>query len=242
MSASDHRARARAALSGHWAMAVLVGLVASLLGGTNTGYGVNFDVNLSDLLEQTSYSSLGMRGILMALLGILGSVAVVYALVMAVLGGVIGLGYRRYNLNLIDGVEAEFGDLFSQFSRFWDAFVLSLLMSVFTLLWSLLFIIPGIVAAYSYSMAPYILLEDPDCTPMEAIRRSKEMMDGYKGDLFVLGLSFIGWELLSALTLGLGALLLRPYINAAHASFYRHISQDRTTGSHSPGPEYDASW
>lgn len=240
MSARDHRARARAALSGHWVMAVLVGLVAGLLGGSDMGSG-GFDINidLNQWVEGIYGVGPEVAGILLALLGTVGAVAVVYALAMLVLGGVIGLGYRRYCLNLIDGTEAEFGDLFSQFSRFLDAFVLYLLMGLFTFLWSLLLIVPGIVAAYSYSMAPYILLEDPGCTPLEAIRRSKEMMDGCKLDLFVLELSFIGWSLLSALTLGLGGLVLRPYINTAYASFYRYVSQGWTWQNNIPGPECD---
>lgn len=227
MEAFDHRARARGALNGTWVTAVLVGLIASLLGGSGTAGSLNLDIELDQ--ETIHFIAKHLDPAVVAavttVLGFLVLILAVYALVAAVIGGPVRLGYIRYNLNLIDGKDGEFSDLFSQFSRFWDAFVLNLLINLFITLWSLLFIIPGIVASYSYAMAPYILLEDPDCTPMEAIRRSKEMMDGNKGDLLTLGLSFIGWRLLSLLTLGLGDLLLVPYIAASQASFYRYVSQ-----------------
>lgn len=95
---------------------------------------------------------------------------------------------------------------------------------LYTFLWSLLFIIPGIIAAYSYAMTGYILAEDPELTAGEAISRSKEMMSGNRFRLFCLQFSFIGWEILSALTLGIGNLWLRPYKQAAVAAFYREIS------------------
>ena len=92
------------------------------------------------------------------------------------------------------------------------------------LLWSLLLIIPGIIAGYSYAMTGYILAENPELTASEAIARSKEMMAGNRFRLFCLHFSFIGWEILCTLTLGIGNLWLRPYKQAAEAAFYREIS------------------
>ena len=100
----------------------------------------------------------------------------------------------------------------------------SFLQTLYVLLWTLLLIIPGIVAGYSYAMTPYILAENPDLTASEAISRSKEMMEGNRMDLFVLELTFIGWELLCILTLGIGNLWLGPYKAAAKAAFM----QERT--------------
>ena len=220
MSASDHRARARQALNGRWIMAVLVGLVASILGG---GGNSSLNINLEQYMGTIEEVSPEVAAVLIGVIGVLGLVAMIYSGVMLLIGGVIQLGYARYNLNLIDGREAQIGDLFSYFGRFLDALLLRLLMGLFISLWTLLFIIPGIVAAHRYAMAPYIMAEDPNCTPMEAIRRSKAMMDGYKMDLFLLTLSFIGWELLSILTLGVGYLVVNPYIAAAKASFYRDL-------------------
>ncbi len=95
---------------------------------------------------------------------------------------------------------------------------------VYVLLWSLLLIIPGIIATYSYAMTEFILAEHPDLTASEAIAQSKEMMSGNRWRLFCLHFSFIGWDILSSLTLGIGNLWLRPYKQAANAAFYREIS------------------
>lgn len=226
MSSSEIRARARQALTGKWPMAVLVGLVAALLGGVSDGISLNLNLE-KDINELYSISP-EFAAILMGAIGVIGVFAFVFSLVMMVLGSVVRLGYCQYNLKLVDGKMAHMGDLFSHFDRFGDAFLLRLLMLLFTFLWSLLFVIPGIIAAYKYAMAPYILLEDPNCTPLEAINRSKEMMEGHKGELFVLELSFIGWALLSVFTLGIGGLFLTPYTNAADAVFYRDLqAQER---------------
>jgi len=115
--------------------------------------------------------------------------------------------------------------MFGYFSFWKTTAVARLLQSVYILLWSLLFIIPGIMAAYSYSMTGYILAENPNMTADEAIARSKQMMDGNRWRLFCLQISFIGWSILSSLlTFGIGDLWLTPYRQAASAAFYREIS------------------
>lgn len=95
-----------------------------------------------------------------------------------------------------------------------------LLMGVKTVLWTLLFIIPGIIKAYEYAMIPYILADDATITCKEAFKKSKEMMKGNKMRLFLLQLSFIGWEILGALALGVGIIFVVPYVEAATAEFY----------------------
>ncbi len=108
--------------------------------------------------------------------------------------------------------------------RFGDGFCLNILTAIFVLLWTLLFIIPGIIASYSYAMAPFIMLENPNCGARCAISESKEMMRGNKWRLFCLDISFIGWIILSAFTLGIGYLWLNPYMEVSRAAFYREIS------------------
>ena len=226
METYDHRARARAALSGNWGVAMLVSLVAGIIGGTSSS-GIDLNLDLSDTASITAELPGGFNVALGAIAGVFGVVVILLGLALLVvhlaLGGVIQLGEAKYNLNLIDRKEAEFRDLFSQFSRFKEALVMNLLQNLYILLWSLLLIIPGIIASYSYAMAPYILLEDPYCSGREALQRSKAMMDGHKGELFCLDLSFFGWMLLSILTMGIGDLWLNPYMKASRASFYRNL-------------------
>ena len=104
--------------------------------------------------------------------------------------------------------------------------ILGLLTSVFTFLWSLLFVIPGIVKAYSYSMAFYIKHDNPTYTWKQCIDESRKIMNGNKMRLFLLDLSFIGWIIVGILCLGIGTLWVSPYMSAAHANFYQEISQN----------------
>lgn len=217
MTSADYRAKARQDLAGKWGTALLAALVAGLLGGLVTGsLGINLEVDAEMVQRMPSL----LRGYLLAL----GSVASILGMAQFILGGTIKLGYCRFLLKNHDGEEGQVNDLVSQFPRFTEGFLLELLTGLFVALWSLLLVIPGIIAALKYSMAPFIMLENPGMKPSAALNASKALMEGHKWDLFVLGLSFIGWALLSALTMGIGALWLNPYMNAAYAAFYRNIS------------------
>ena len=133
------------------------------------------------------------------------------------------LGIIFFSLAISRNQEAKVGQIFDGFNHFGKALGAYWLMVLFTLLWSLLLIIPGIVAIYSYSMMFYILADNPSIKAMEAIDQSKKMMCGYKWKLFFLQLRFIGWALLSILTLGIGLLWLIPYIQVSVAKFYDDI-------------------
>ncbi len=98
-------------------------------------------------------------------------------------------------------------------------------MLVYIFLWTLLLVIPGIIKAIAYSQTFYILAEDPTISSEAAINKSMAMMDGHKMDYFVLMLSFIGWALLSILTLGIGFLFLMPYIQVTSANFYLNLKE-----------------
>ena len=225
--AKDFRAIARTALSGHWPSAVLAGFLAALFGGTilngtsssgGTAASSSSEVPLEEVLASVEASP-ALAGFLITILGIIA----IFSLISLVVGGAVSMGYAKYNLNLVDGNPARIEDLASQMNRLGEGFVMRFMSGIFILLWSLLLIIPGIVASFSYAMAPYILYENPGMRPMEAIKASKELMRGNKWRLFCLGFSFIGWALLSVLTLGIGNLFLRPYMEAAGAAFYRDI-------------------
>ena len=241
-SASDYRSMARRALKNYWWLAVGVTLLASILGGTSSGFTPSFNitVNGDDL---TQYYPEALRHALRVFLPISGIVS----LAQFVIGGSVSIGHNRFCLKLVDGEEARFEDLFSGFDIFGNAFVLNLLITLKVLAWSLLFVIPGIVAAYRYSMATYIMAENPGMQATDAIERSKALMDGRKGDLFCLDLSFIGWGLLAILTAGIGNLWLMPYMTVSRAAFYRSLPRsmgDRAPNGWqpNPGPQPGGDW
>jgi uncharacterized membrane protein len=140
-----------------------------------------------------------------------------------ILSGPMTLGYAIFTLNISRNQEARFEQIFDGFKNFGNSLATYLLMILFIILWMLLLIIPGIIAALSYSMTFYILADDSSIGPMEAIDKSKQMMNGYKWKLFCLGLRFIGWTLLCLLTLGIGFLWLIPYAQVSFAKFYDDI-------------------
>lgn len=211
--ACDFRAEARRALSGNWGKAVAVGLVATLLTG---GVAV---VNTGANSTNEGYLSLSGHESWIGLM----TLASAITLVALVIGGAVTMGWSKFNLKLVRNEPAKFGDLFSCFDRIGKGFCMSFLMGLFVFLWSLLLVIPGIVATYRYDLTPYILAEHPEMGALEAIRESGRLMRGNKWRLFCLQLSFFGWALLSAFTMGIGTLWLTPYIQTATAAFYEDI-------------------
>jgi len=103
---------------------------------------------------------------------------------------------------------------------------LMLLGALFIFLWCLLLIIPGIIKAYAYSMAPYIAEDNPELDPIECLRRSEVLMYGHKMDLFILHLSYIGWILLGIITLGIGLLWVKPWMEMAQVKFYEELKAE----------------
>ena len=234
--AADFRSMARDVLQGKWKIAVLVGLVASMLGAVESmGPEVKFKIEESNVKAsfefagQTIFSTGGSvnfdLGTLMA-----GSFTYIMIAILImgvfyfVLGSVINVGYAKFNLNLVDKLEGTFENLFAYFSYWKNVAVMRLFRGIYTFLWSLLFVIPGIIASYSYAMTEYIFAEHPEISADEAIDLSKQMMDGNRWRLFCLDFSFIGWDILCGLTLGIGYLWLTPYKQTARAAFYREVS------------------
>ena len=154
----------------------------------------------------------------------IGAAALIIGIALFMLASVVSIGYAYFNLNLVDGEEVSFNNLFDYLSDWKRAIIANILQVIYTFLWTLLLIIPGIIASLSYSMTNYILAENPELTANEAITRSKEMMDGNKWRLFCLNFSFIGWDILAMFTFGIGNLWLNPYKEAAKAAFYREVS------------------
>lgn len=223
MEASMLRQRARENLADNWGVSIGVAAVASLLGGLLVGVSflpeISTSIEIPLLREFSLWLEEGLR---------LGDVTVnfktgVFGFAAFLLGGVLQLGYARFLLKQHDRQNPEFNDLFSEFDRFGTGFAQHFLCNLYTALWTILLIIPGIIASYSYAMTPFILAEHPELTASQAITRSKEMMDGHKADLFILDMTYLGWGILAALTLNIGNLWLNPYRNAAYATFYRQL-------------------
>jgi len=256
--AADFRRIAREALCGKWPIAILTGFIASLMGaGIATGGGGSSSsdnndssYNFFEKIQASDEFWLLFCGILFAMVVVL----MIWVIVTIIISGAAKLGYATFNLKLVDHKEVALSDLFSQFHRLGAGFCMNFLIGLFTFLWSLLFVIPGIIKSYSYAMTPYILAENPDMTATEAITQSRQVMDGNKWRLFCLEFSFIGWELLCvlpafiavvvvgsvvmitgnmasllwiipfALITFIGSLFLMPYQEAAYAAFYRDVA------------------
>ena len=228
LKAKDFRYYARESLRGRWLKAGGAGLVAGLLGGAissgwSSGSSGSGAESGSSAAGTDMLASLGsgpdVPPILLAILMGVGLVLLLWAIVILVIGGATTLGYAKYNLNLVDDKNPKLKDIFSQYDRLGTGFGMQFFRGLFTFLWSLLFVIPGIIASYSYYMTPFILCERPDMTSIEAIRESKELMRGNKWRLFCLEISFIGWELLASGVMGVVIMLIMtPMIMADGAS------------------------
>ena len=135
------------------------------------------------------------------------------------------------------GKKPEAKDAFAGFDDFWTGFKALFLVGLFTFLWSLLFIIPGIIKSFSYSQTMMIVAENKGIGARDAINRSKAMMDGRKMDYFVLGLSFIGWGLLCCITLGIAYIWVGPYMQATMVNFYNDIKPAEATAEETANQE-----
>jgi uncharacterized membrane protein len=132
-------------------------------------------------------------------------------------------GFTVYFLDLVRQKPVSMGYLARGFSDYVRIFLTILLMGIYICLWTLLLIVPGVIKAYSYSMTYYILKDNPELSYDAAINKSMEMMRGHKMELFLLDLSFLGWWILSILTLGIGFLFLNPYYQTTRSHFYEEL-------------------
>jgi len=160
--------------------------------------------------------------LLTLIVGIISGASIPLIIGLLIMGPLtVGLSYALIhvveNPNGSDNYELLF-DGFKQ--SFVTSFLAILLVRLFTFLWSLLFVIPGIIKGLSYSMTSFIIAENPMIDPMDAIAKSQELMRGHKFELFMLHLSFIGWYLLGIITFGIGLFFIIPYVQTAIANFY----------------------
>ena len=145
------------------------------------------------------------------------SVSTVYSMLIS---GPMTLGYAMFAISIFRRRETSPAEVFYGFERFAKAFGLYIVMSIFIFLWTLLLIVPGIIAAFRYSMCFYLLADHPEMGIMEALNESKRLMKGNKWKYFCMNISFIGWMILGCFTLGIGYLWLTPYMEVTTIAFY----------------------
>ncbi|MCR5098740.1 MAG: DUF975 family protein [Lachnospiraceae bacterium] len=161
--------------------------------------------------------------VILVLLAVMGIAIVIGSIVRLLLFNPLAVGCNGFFLKNIEG-EKDLDSMSLGFKHYGRNVLTMFLMQVFLTLWTMLFIIPGLIKLYSYRMVPYILAEDPDVGAVEAITRSRQIMKGNKWKAFVLDFSFIGWFILEALTLGiLGVFYVNPYYYSTDAALYEAI-------------------
>lgn len=201
-------------------------------------------MNRALLKENAKKSLQGKYGDAIALLGIMFAFSFALGLVIVFLGleedlastlsdlcsllisCALGFGMTSYFLKISRNEPVTYNELFSKTNMFVSYLSISLLVGLFIFLWTLAFIIPGIIASLSYSMVFFVKLDNPDMGAMDVLRKSKQIMSGHKMDYFVLGLSFLGWVILGAFTLGILYLWLIPYMQVTYANFYNSIKDE----------------
>lgn len=159
-----------------------------------------------------------------------GFISIVVGLVAVVLSA----GYILYAMSVRKGLETPYSTMFDGFLFAGKIILLSIVQYIFIFLWSLLFIIPGIIAGYRYRFALYNLCENPEMGVMEALNMSKAQTRGHKWELFVLDLSWIGWNILCALTLGILSIWITPYIQQTDIGYFQAIKEMSGIGYQSP--------
>lgn len=210
---------AKQSLRGNWGWAIIVFLITAIIFGIFTGAG--------HWLDETYINSDGTN-IFYQFASPIGSI-------LLWIGSFIGLSRNIAFLELRDDQKEEkpYMAAFSVFTenRFGPELINFVLVSIFTFLWTWLLIIPGIIKAYSYSMTPYIVKDmvasGKQVSATDGINASKELMKGHKMALFIFDLSFLGWNILAAITCGIGYLWVTPYYQTAKANFYRRIAGDK---------------
>lgn len=240
----------------HYWKAFLVCLIVSLLTGGNgrsnngkdnynknynngINYYNNYDIDegITDkIIDGASEIALG-RWSKSFLLNITSSVfpivAVLLLIILVTIGYALEVGKARFFLQGFKG-NARVGNLFSTFNseEYIGIIKVQLIRYLYNFLWSLLLIIPGIIKSYEYSMVPYIISEQPNLSPNEAIRRSRYITQGHKKDMFILDISFWGWYILGSLFFGIGALFVDPYKEATLARLYNILSGNSDMGTY----------
>ena len=229
---AELKIRAKAAVKMYYWKMVLVAFILSMIGGGASSVGSSSaSDNSAGSGASSMFEGINMQVAMIAVIIVL--VVVVIALALSVfVFNVLEVGCRGFFSRSMTE-DPELGLIADGFTQnYWNCVKTQFLKSLFIGLWSLLFVIPGVIKAYEYRMVPYLLAEHPEMSSGEIFARSKEMMQGNKWDTFVLDISFVGWVLLSGITLGILYIFwVGPYIAATDAALYHRISGKDTYGN-----------
>ena len=227
LNSKELRVKAWESLKGKYWMAFAVIIVTGIIGSIGNSF-VSFGQNLSEVLGLVDPAELDSTMAIGAL--VLNGVVIISAIIGALLSifvtNAITVGVSNYFIKNTDS-KPVFADAFSGFKvKYGRNIGTLLLVGIKTVLWTFLFIIPGIIKSFEYAIIPYILADDSEISSKEAFKKAKQMMKGNKWRLFKLDFSFIGWGVLCVLTLGIGTFFLIPYVNAATAEFYVELKNN----------------
>lgn len=205
---SELKTSAKESLRGHYWYAFGTSLLASVITGLASAV-------LSAILQ------LNPENAVLAFICTLLNIAVILFVALP-----LSLGVIRFYINLAGGSDAKVDDLIYVYkNNFANALLTVIKEVVFVFLWSLLFVIPGIIKTYQYFMIDYMVADNPELDRKRAFEITKAAMSGNKWRTFVLGLSFILWALLCVITAGIGALFLEPYIQTTYAHYYLELKK-----------------
>ena len=227
LKSKELRGKAWDSLKGKYWMAFAVILVTGLICSVGNFF-VSFGQDLSEVIGMVDPAEMDSTMLIGALFlnGVVIISAIIGALFNIFVTDAITVGVSNYFIKNTDSKPA-FKDAFSGFKvKYTRNIGTLLLVGIKTVLWTFLFIIPGIIKSYEYAIIPYILADDPEISSKDAFKKAKKMMNGNKWRLFKLEFSFIGWTLLCVLTLGIGTFFLIPYVNAATAEFYVELKNN----------------
>ena len=231
LSSKELKQQAKDSLKGRWGQAVLLNLVPTLITialimiiaippALLLAHTYNDPAAVQDMANNTNGGAASSGG----------------GIVSGIISALFMSGISWTYLDILRGTKSTiepFKDAFRGFTGLFlgGVILLAILISIFTTLWALLFVIPGIIKSYSYSQSYFIyydVITETGEKPgvLNTITASRKLMDGYKGKLFWLDLSFIGWHILAMLTAGIGYLWLNPYITATKAAFYEQLPKN----------------
>ncbi len=243
------KSNAKLMVKSNWLACVIVSLVAMLLAGGSNGsgytiqYGGNSDDSVPRIFRSFSQQMGGSWARWFMITGIsvffVVLILIISILLKALIGNIFEVGGSRFYLhNIHSEGSGMIDDLLFGFRNHWTSVAFTMFMrDLMIFLWTLLFVIPGIIKTYEYRLVPYLLADNPELDFNTALKTSKAMMEGEKTNAFILDLSFILWNAASAMTLGiLGLVWVNPYVDATNAELYMAINT-RWSAAH-PGNDY----